>query len=149
MAKTNMLLNSVRTVCGLLLPTKRLMRLLEVLAGGTISNMCLARGSPLNVAASDVQCRKLLEYLTTRAMRILQVPARPWQQGPKPATRREFLEALPLFSPNTVGVLVWPDPVPGVFAVGFIGCESKIWEKIGLTALLSFDARLARFWSAS
>ena len=31
----------------------------------------------------DVICRKVLEYLTTRAMRILQVPAHPRRQGPK------------------------------------------------------------------
>ena len=33
--------------------------------------------------STDVICRKVLECLTTRAMRILQVPARPRRQGPK------------------------------------------------------------------
>ena len=62
--------------------------------------------------STDVKCGKVLENLTTRAMRILQVPARPRRQGPKPATRRELLEALPLIFPQPS----WQLPVAGSFS---------------------------------
>ena len=82
--------------------------------------------------STDVKCRKVLEYLTTRAMRILQVPARPRRQGPKPATRREFLEALPLIFPQHS----WQLGVAGSFSwcvcCGLCVVGSKIWERIGL-----------------
>ena len=113
-----MLRNSVRTLSGHLLPMKRPMRLLEVLAGGLISNMVSIRRS------TYVKCREVLEYLTTRAMRILQVPARPCRPGSTPATRRGFLGLLPLIFPQHS----WQLGVAGSFSWR-VCCGLGLWIK--------------------
>ena len=45
---------------------------------------------------TDKRTLQVLQYLTTRAMRVLRAPKEPKAQGPKRVTRLEFLEGLPL-----------------------------------------------------
>ena len=49
---------------------------------------------------SDTRNWKILEYLTSRAVHILRAPREARKQGPKPATRREFLVSLPILYPH-------------------------------------------------